>query len=394
MTGEEYLPVVREIMMKFAALTGLSPVKKHPRRYLWTDAFAVCNFLELYCETGDEQYRDLAARLVNQVHSVLGKHREDDARRGWISGLSEEEGKQHPTEGGLRIGKKLNERKPGEPYNDRLEWDQDGQYFHYLTKWMHALNQMCGATGDFVYNRWAIELAKTAHSGFVYTPPISGGGQKRMYWKMSIDLSDPLVPSMGQHDPLDGLVTYCRLQATGKRDPIRQTSPDLIAEIADMTDMCAEQNWITDDSLGIGGLLSDAYTIAQLISSDDFERPGLLETLLESSLEGLRVYTRDYPLRLPARYRLPFRELGLSIGLGATEKIKKGSIGQKEDHRIRESRLESLVGSLMSYVPLRETIQAFWLQKANQQSEGWKDHLDINMVMLATSLAPDGYLNL
>ena len=392
MRGKEYLPAVREIMMKFAGLTGLSPAKKSPRRYLWTDAFAICNFLGLYRETGDEQYRDLAANLVKQVHGVLGRHREDDIRRGWISGLSEEEGERHPTRGGLRIGKKLNERKPGDPYNDRLEWDQDGQYFHYLTKWMHALNQMCSATGDFVYNRWAIELAKTAHNGFVYAPPTSGG-QKRMYWKMSIDLSRPLVLSMGQHDPLDGLVTYCRLQANAKKDPIRQTSPDLVTEITDMTDICAEQSWITDDALGIGGLLSDAYLIVQLMSHDDFRLPGLLETLLESSLEGLKVYTRDYPLSLPANYRLAFRELGLSIGLDATEKIK-GSIGQKEDRRNRESRLDSLVGSLMGYVPLRETIRTFWLQKANQESAGWKDHLDINMVMLATSLAPDGYLNL
>ena len=109
---------------------------------------------------------------------------------------------------------------PTTQYNDRLEWDQDGQYFHYLTKWMHALNRMANATGDFIYNRWAIELAKTAHTGFIYASPISGD-QKRMYWKMSIDLSYPLVPSMGQHDPLDGLVTYCQLQATAKKDPNR-----------------------------------------------------------------------------------------------------------------------------------------------------------------------------
>ena len=161
--------------MEFATLTGLSPTKERPRRYLWTDAFAVCNFLELYRETGDGQYRDLATRLVNQVHGVLGKHREDDVRRGWISGLSEREGEQHPTKGGLRIGKQLNERKSGDPIDDHLEWDQDGQYFHYLTRWMHALNQMCSTTGDFVYNRWAMELARAAYTGFVYTSPILGG---------------------------------------------------------------------------------------------------------------------------------------------------------------------------------------------------------------------------
>jgi len=38
--------LVRELMAEFAMLTGLSPTGKlRPRRYLWTDAFAVCNFL-------------------------------------------------------------------------------------------------------------------------------------------------------------------------------------------------------------------------------------------------------------------------------------------------------------------------------------------------------------
>ena len=44
----ESQPTVREIMMEFARKTGLSPASGAPRRYLWTDAFAVCNFLGLY----------------------------------------------------------------------------------------------------------------------------------------------------------------------------------------------------------------------------------------------------------------------------------------------------------------------------------------------------------
>ncbi len=79
--------IVREIMIEFANLTGLSPAREVPRRYLWTDAFAVCNFLELYRQTSDEQYRKLALHLVDQVHNVLGRHRDDDPRTGWISGL-------------------------------------------------------------------------------------------------------------------------------------------------------------------------------------------------------------------------------------------------------------------------------------------------------------------
>jgi hypothetical protein len=209
MKQNESQPLVREIMMEFARETGFSPARKFPRRYLWTDAFGVCNFLGSYDQTGQKTFLDLALRLVDQVHQTLGRHREDDSRRGWISGLGEQEGEGHPTRGGLRIGKGLNERGPRDPYDESLEWDMDGQYYHYLTKWMHALHRASGATGDLTYHAWAIELAKTAHAKFVYTS--SPGRPKRMYWKMSIDLSRPLVPSMGHHDPLDGFVTYSEL---------------------------------------------------------------------------------------------------------------------------------------------------------------------------------------
>jgi len=43
--------MVREIMIEFAKMTGLSPEGSLPKRYLWTDAYAVCNFLGLYRET-------------------------------------------------------------------------------------------------------------------------------------------------------------------------------------------------------------------------------------------------------------------------------------------------------------------------------------------------------
>ena len=228
--------LVQEIMMDFARITGLEPVSEHPKRYLWTDAFAVCNYLELFRRTKDVSYRDLALRLVDQVHHTLGRHRDDDPRRGWISGLDEQEGEQHPTIRGLRIGKQLNERKVGEPHNERLEWEQDGQYYHYLTKWMHALNRVSRVTEDPAYIKWAIELAKAAHGRFTYAPRL--GDRKRMYWKMSIDLTYTLIPSMGQHDPLDGFVTYSELEATATRDFKRSSLPSLKDEIADMAEIC------------------------------------------------------------------------------------------------------------------------------------------------------------
>ncbi len=380
-----------EIMLEFAVLTGLSPVLKAPRRYLWTDAFAVCNFLELFRQTNDGKHKHLALRLVDQVHNILGRHREDDTRAGWISGLDEEKGREHPTAGGLRIGKEMNERKPSDPFDETLEWDRDGQYFHYLTKWMHALNLVSGAAGDLRYNRWAAELAKTAHSRFTYIP--SPGRRKQMYWKMSIDLSRPLVPSMGHLDPLDGFVTYSQLQAASASDPERSKETDLTSEIAEMALICKGKDWSTDDPLGIGDLLCDALKAAKLVITSDLEPAGLPATILDASLPGLESYARTESLRFPADYRLAFRELGLTIGLSAVEKMQ-GLM--KHNPRLHGKKLElhSSIEEVMRYMPLGEDIQTFWLDPANRKAESWTEHREINMVMLATSLAPDGFLGL
>lgn len=387
MVRDTSLSGVREIMTEFAYQTGLS-LEKTPQRYLWTDAFAVCNFLELHHRTSEERYNKLALRLVDQVHHVLGRHREDDQRTSWISGLDDQNGEDYPTRGGLRIGKKLNERKPSEAFDRRLEWERDGQYYHYLTKWMHALNRMSQAKGDLTYNRWAMDLAKTAHAAFTYAQP--SGDQKRMYWKMSIDLSRPLVPSMGQHDPLDGFITYNELQASAPEDP---EWPDLDAEIADMASICEGGDWVTDDSLGIGGLLCDAYRVAQLILNGHFERADLLPILLRSSKVGLDAYLKRNPMEVPADRRLAFRELGLSLGLRAVEKLRE-LIAEKPDHFNEEHLLHSRIESLLQHESLSEEIEGFWLGPANRETDSWTEHRDINMVMLATSLAPDGYLRL
>jgi hypothetical protein len=379
------------MMIEFAELTGLSSAGEIPRRYLWTDAFSVCNFLELYRQTRDEQYRGLALRLVDQVHHILGRHRKDDSRTGWISGLDEKEGRLHPTKGGLRIGKELNERQRDDPVDESLEWDRDGQYFHYLTKWMHALHQVSQVTGKGTYNRWAMELAKTVHARFTYRP--SSRGQKRMYWKMSIDLSRPLVPSMGHLDPLDGLITYSELQAAATKDAEKASGLDLSAEIADLSAICEGRDWASDDPLGIGDLLADAYRVAQLARGGNFEGCDLLVRMLDSSRMGLESYLRKKPLGHAAHSRLAFREFGLSIGLHALERLR-AFMEQNPGFFGRNGPLASRVEDLLRYSPLAETIEDFWLEPINRKAGTWAAHRDINTVMLATSLAPDTYLTL
>jgi len=53
-----------------------------------------------------------------------------------------------------------------------------------------------------------------------------------------------------------------------------------------------------------------------------------------------------------------------------------------------------LLETLLQYAPLIETIEKFWLERTSRKANSWMDHQDINMVMLATSLTPDGFLTL
>lgn len=333
-------------MTRFAGRTGLTGASSE-RRYLWTDAFAVCNFLGL-------DRIDEALALIDRVHQVLGRHRDDDSRRGWISGLSEADGKAHPTLGGLRIGKPLPERRAGEPPDDDLEWDRDGQYFHYLTKWMHALARTARVTGKRELVTWARELADTAHRRFVY----ASRGSRRMYWKMSIDLMRPLVSSMGHHDPLDGYVTCMQLDAT-------TDGPNLADAKSDFRSMIDPATLATGDPLGIGGLLIDACRLGQLDRDH-----ALRDAILGAARAGLAHYVDQPDLRRPAERRLAFRELGLAIGLAAFD-------GDPAFAR---------------FSGVREAITRFWSEDANRQSRTYRDHEDINDVMLATSLAPSGFV--
>jgi len=382
---------VRSIMDEFADSTGLTDASRNQRRYLWTDAFAVCNFLQIYRQTGEQKYRRLALNLVDQVHLSLGRHRKDSKHSGWLSGLDAEEALIHPTKGGLRIGKQLDENQPGETLDERLEWNRDGQYFHYLTKWMHALNCVSQVTGKNIYNQWALELAKVAHAEFTYTPPM--GGIKRMYWKMSIDLSRPLVGSMGQHDPLDGLITYQQIEATAKLFPETPAELSLKTEVEDMVAMCEEGNWSTEDPLGIGGLLTDAYKLVQLIDTCHLHETARLELLLRDIELGLQEFIVHDPLNLPAEHRLAFRELGLAIGLQAIAMMQK-TIEQHPGNFTNVDQLNYTLENLSRFYPVYNFIRDFWLEPDHRSVNSWLEHADINNVMLATCLAPDSYLKL
>jgi len=377
------------LMTEFARRTGLCPPARDRERYLWTDAFAVCNFLELFRRTHDGNYRRYATQLIDEVHRVLGRYRDDDMHRGWISGLDEETGRRHPTAGGLRIGKPLKERDANEPFDERLEWDRDGQYFHYLTKWMHALCQAAFVSGETIYAHWAVELGEAAFDGFArrsQSDEVVG-----VYWKMSTDLSRPLVPSVGLHDALDGFITFRQAEHAAKSlNNVGATG--LSAAIESLSLLCQHRNWTTDDPLGLGGLLFDACRLCRLPDEDELNDARFLEELMDACRNGLMAFLGARQLSRPASHRLAFRELGLAIGLRALPMIADGI--SKDRRRFGSGcALPRSVDLLLPHESLSENIDSFWMPHTQHPDTNWLAHRNINEVMLATALIPDTFLS-
>jgi hypothetical protein len=95
-------------------------------------------------------------------------------------------------------------------------------------------------------------------------------------------------------------------------------------------------------------------------------------------------------LNRPASHRLPFRELGLAIGLRALPLIADSGAKNKIAGR---PGLERLLEQLLPYASLGQEIIRAWLPYAQRRDGNWRDHEDINDVMLATALIPDAFLS-
>jgi hypothetical protein len=141
----------------------------------------------------------------------------------------------------------------------------------------------------------------------------------------------------------------------------------------------------TEDPLGLGGLLADAYRVAQLMASGAFEDGILLKRLLAAAQAGLVSYSQHGDWQQPASRRLAFRELGLAVGLTALERLQKDPDAGRDELRPRVHALSSQVG-------FRAAIVSSWLDPEHQGVRTWSEHRDINEVMLVSSLVPDGFL--
>jgi hypothetical protein len=131
--------------------------------------------------------------------------------------------------------------------------------------------------------------------------------------------------------------------------------------------------------------------VAQLMGRQAMPDDGLLERLLTAALTGLRYYARTGELRKPAPGRLAFRELGLAIGVRAVQLVWHEA-GQ--DRLTLSAEARALLEALLGFVPLGDDIESFWRHPEHRNTATWAEHRDINAGMLATCLAPDGFLSL
>lgn len=285
----------------------------HRGRYLWTDAFGVVNFVTLYQETSTKKYLTLAKRLVETVHDVLGRTRDGSAR---LPGATDEK----PLNGGLRIGKL-----------DESGSDGDGQYHHYLTLWMFALNRLSLATNDAEYNDLAIQLAKAIHPHFVQR---RDSKHIKMVWKISMDMKTVLVPSEGHLDAATGFVIYRILQQTaaktGRRDNLLQQ------EIEDYSQIMHREGKLTPSSdtldLGMGLWMCHFHK----------DEPWASRLGDQAIRVAWKVLGEDSTLmQRDASRRLAFREFGACLGIscyGGDEYLKSRASSLLDFWKDREER--------------------------------------------------------
>jgi hypothetical protein len=277
-------------------------------------------------------------------------------------------------------------------------------------------------------------LADTAARAFIHRP--RAGGPRRIYWKMSLDLTRPLVASMGQHDALDGFATYARVRAVHRRlapggrgagvtadacatagaSPPRSVLAD---HIETLRAICAAPgaSFATVDTLGIGGVLCAAHELIDLVAAGELDHaaaapggPGedasaltpdlaqvvtLLHTLLADAHRSLDAFVAANELSRPLESRLAFRELGLALGLHAIPSMT-AAVDRRPDRFgsvVHAAALRSRLAAMSRLTVLAGHIEETWELPAAQATPAWIDHRDIDSVMLAASLVAGAAVN-
>ena len=106
---------------------------------------------------------------------------------------------------------------------------------------------------------------------------------------------------------------------------------------------------------------------------------------------GLKSYINNNQMNLAAEYRLAFRELGLSIGLKGILII---NYIIKKRPEFTENSLNKRFNDIKEYQVLGNIIEEFWVKNKNRKTNNWKEHQDINTVMLVILISSRDFLSI
>ena len=338
------------------------------RRYLWTDVFAVCNFLGLARATGDSSYEELALRLIDQVHHELGVTVPTNLSvQDGLSGLSDRLAEAHPTFGGLRIGKPMPERGSTEPFASRA---RVGARWSVLSL-PHQVDARARSSGRGRPDR------SSSTSGLASSPTRRTVVHLRPPRREADELE-------AQHRPIEAARSVDGTTRSARRScgpacsaaQQRTHSAHRRAELSERPPISGDRSpgardgrsprtwWAPCRCLPVGALAPGRSSFPAARRC----RTGLDTTWAKPSYRPRR--RSPGVSRAWARDRL--------AGVPALE--FQAGLRPEEPHRNRRAS------------SLRSEIESSWMRPAHRRTPTWTAHEDINDVMLATSLVPEGFL--
>lgn len=183
-----------------ASEAGPSPSGQ--RRYLWTDAFGIVNFISqakllrsldqgMEAEQQVQDYLTAASQLITAVYDCLGSPRSSK----YPMAAADDGGYK-----GLRIGKVLARRATDQGMQ------YDGMYWHYLAQFLFAVTRYVQESHDQCQLDRVIRLVKQVHPAFL----VPGRGYR---WKINTDLT-PIAdahPTQPTHDAVTAWIMYSLL---------------------------------------------------------------------------------------------------------------------------------------------------------------------------------------
>jgi len=175
------------------------------RRYLWTDAFGILNFISQSKATTNsnekDQYLGAAKMLINSVFQTLGNPRDDSDRYPMCPVLSEN--KKVMRYKGLRIGKVSAMIASKGVARSDMGMEHDGMYWHYIDKMLYALSRYVIETHDLFILKRALHLIIDLHPAFFI--PHQG-----YLWKINTDCT-PIsthTSTSPNHDAVSAWIMY------------------------------------------------------------------------------------------------------------------------------------------------------------------------------------------